>query len=67
MCLASAKEEGRLEGRLEGLEQGIEQGIEQGLEQGIKNTAKSMLDENINIETISKCTGLSEEEIKSLE
>ena len=51
---ASAKEEGRLEG------------IEQGSLTKSKEIAKSMLSKNIDVETISECTGLSKEEIMSL-
>ena len=62
----SIREQHREEGFEEGLEQGIEQGLTKGLEQGILNTAKNMKKENIDIELISKITGLSEEEIKEL-
>ena len=37
-----------------------------GIEQGIAITAKAMLKNKINIETIIKCTGLTKEEILSL-
>jgi len=37
-----------------------------GIEKGIRLTAKRMKDEGIELKTISKVTGLSEEEIKSL-
>ncbi|MEG2058069.1 MAG: Rpn family recombination-promoting nuclease/putative transposase, partial [Romboutsia sp.] len=54
---------------LETLEKGLEQGIEQGLEQGkIQEKiqiAKSLLD-ILDLETISKKTGLSVEEVKAL-
>ena len=50
-----------------GIERGIEKGIEQGIEQGIKQNnieiAKKMLQENTDINFISKITGLSYEEI----
>ena len=54
----------------QGLEQGIEQGIEQGLEKGSSektySIAKNMLKENIDINLISKVTGLSIEDIENL-
>ncbi len=54
----------------QGIEQGIKQGIEQGIKQGEKNgiikTAISMLKEKISIDIISKCTGLSINELKEL-
>ena len=53
-----------------GLKAGIEQGIKQGLEQGKKKEnlkiAKRMLDEKIDLTTISKITGLSIQELKNL-
>ena len=56
--------------REEGLEQGIEQGIEQGMKQGAEQNrievAKAMIQEKLPIETISKCTGLTEEEIENI-
>ncbi|ASJ22279.1 hypothetical protein BHAMNSH16_11780 [Brachyspira hampsonii] len=49
---------------------GIEEGIKKGKEEGIKEnqilTAKNMKKENIDINIISKITGLSIEEIKNL-
>ncbi|WP_128896060.1 hypothetical protein [Longirhabdus pacifica] len=51
----------------QGIEKGIEQGIEKGLEKGIQGIAEKMLKENVDIKTIKKFTGLSEEEIKNLQ
>ena len=49
---------------------GIEEGIKKGKEEGIKEnqilTAKNMKKENIDINIISKITGLSIEEIEKL-
>jgi len=50
----------------EAQEQGIEQGLKQGIEQGIEQTALNMLKENLNIEIISKVTGLNIDQIKKL-
>ena len=47
-------------------EQGIEQGIEQGKLETEKKIVNNMLSSNIDIETISKCTNLSIEEIEKL-
>ncbi|MBN2435639.1 MAG: transposase, partial [Spirochaetes bacterium] len=44
------REEGKIEGKLEGKTE----------------AAKALLKEGVSIELISKCTGLSEEEIKSI-
>ena len=60
--------------REESLRIGIQQGIEQGIQQGFSDgsyqtkleTAKLMKYENLGIDLISKVTGLSVEEIKTL-
>ena len=53
-----------------GLKAGIEQGIKQGIKQGINREklqiAKKMLNEKINLDTISQITGLSIQELKTL-
>ena len=49
-----------------GKKEGIEQGIEQGAEQKNIEIVKKMLQENINIELISKITNLSIQEINEL-
>ena len=60
----------RTEGKREGIEIGFQQGIEQGIEKGIEkekySLAKNMKNEDIDINIISKVTGLSIEKIKSL-
>ncbi|MBQ8219403.1 MAG: hypothetical protein IJZ79_06595, partial [Bacilli bacterium] len=58
------------QGIVHGIEQGIVHGIEQGIEQGIENEkteiVKKMLQENTDINFISKITGLSIEEINKI-
>ena len=49
-----------------GIEQGIEQGIQQGIEQKTIEIAKKLKEQNIDIEVISKVTGLSIKEIENL-
>ena len=44
----------------------ISRSIRQGIQQGIEKITKNMLEENMDINLISKLTGLSEEEINSL-
>ena len=65
----SALENSREKGRKEGLQEGVKIGKEEGLKEGRikekRNLAKSLLDV-LDIETISKKTGLSIEEIKRL-
>ena len=48
------------------MEHGIEKGIEQGIQQGIIKTAINLLDNGMDIEFISKVTGLSVQKIKEL-
>lgn len=50
----------------QGIEQGIEKGIEQGIEKGIRQTAANMKRMGLDVESIVKCTGLTEEEVLSL-
>jgi predicted transposase/invertase (TIGR01784 family) len=52
--------------RDEGIREGIEQGIEQGINQNKLEIAKSMLKEQLSIDTIIKCTGLTKGEIEKL-
>ena len=63
-------QEGFEQGVEKGIEQGIEKGIEKGIEQGIEQQTieltKNMLKENIDINQISKITGLSINEINNL-
>lgn len=54
----------------EGMQQGMKQGIQQGLQQGKSeekySVARNLLSLNVPIATISKATGLTEDEIKKL-
>ena len=47
-------------------ERGLEAGFEKGKLEGKLEMARAMLDNQVDIEIIAKCTGLSEEEILSL-
>ncbi len=53
-------------GLKDGIEEGKKIGIKEGVKEGVKQTALSMLEENIDIEVIEKCTKLSVKEIKEL-
>jgi len=50
-----------------GIQQGIQQGIQKGIEQSMKFTATQMLKFNLDVDIISKSTGLTKEEILSIE
>ena len=52
--------------RQNSLQEGIEQGIEQGIEEGKRQLIRSMFAEGIPIATISKITGLTEEELQEI-
>ena len=56
----------RDEGYRDGLEEGIEQGKIEGIEQNKLEMAKAMLKENMDINLISKLTGLKEEDINHI-
>jgi predicted transposase/invertase (TIGR01784 family) len=47
-------------------EEGLEEGMKEGMEKGIRQVAKSLLSQGISLESISKATGLSQEEISKL-
>ena len=68
--IAEATEEGYNKGHEKGYSKGHEKGYNEGHEQGIKqnniDVAKKMLEEKLPLETISKITGLSNEEITEL-
>lgn len=50
-----------------GKEEGIQQGIQQGTAKEKLEIARNMLKQNISIEIIIQCTGLTEREIKEIE
>ncbi|MCY4524134.1 MAG: Rpn family recombination-promoting nuclease/putative transposase [Halobacteriovoraceae bacterium] len=66
-----AEERGMEKGREEGMEKGREEGMEKGREEGMKKERKTMalklLQEGMEISFVSKVSGLTIEEIKSLE
>lgn len=68
--LEQGLEQGIQQGLQQGLQQGIEKGVQQGLEQGIQQekmeTARNMLRENVPVDIICKCTGLSKEAVEQL-
>ena len=63
--LEEAREEGRKEVREEA-RKGILQGKQEGMQQGRQEVALNFLSAGLDLETVSKCTGLSVEEIKKL-
>ena len=64
--IAIGREEGLAVGRKEGLSQGLKQGQAAGSQLRAQKVALSMLEDKASIALISKYTGLSEQEIRSL-
>lgn len=58
--------EGRKEGRKEGLKEGRKEGLKEGREQARYEMAVKMKSEGIAVETVSRVTGLSVDEISAL-
>ena len=54
------------EAKKEGIEKGIKQGMKQGAKENSIEIARTMLKENIDINIIIKCTGLTKKEIENL-
>ena len=49
-----------------GLEEGMKEGMQKGMKKGLTQTALAMLEENIPLDVISKCTSLTVQEIEAL-
>ena len=64
--IAVQREEAYEEGLNKGIAQGISQGISQGAEQKAIETAINFLSENLPIEQVARCTGLSLEQVEKL-
>ena len=60
------KQEGIKEGLEKGKEEGLKEGLDKGLKEGKIEMAKNMLKDNVDINIISKYSGLSIDEIKNL-
>jgi predicted transposase/invertase (TIGR01784 family) len=64
------EETARNQGVQQGIEQGkdiwLEKGIEKGIEKGVLETALKLKQEGLSVEIITKCTGLSKEQINNL-
>ncbi|MCT6922717.1 Rpn family recombination-promoting nuclease/putative transposase [Metasolibacillus sp.] len=60
-------EEARLDDvREKSLQEGLEKGLEQGIEKGVLKVAKELIALNLDMETIQRATGLTEQEIEKL-
>jgi predicted transposase/invertase (TIGR01784 family) len=62
----SGKLEGKKEGIIEGKKEGIIEGKKEGEKQKAFEIAKNLIDEGLTIESVSKLTGLSKEDIEGL-
>ena len=65
--LAEGRAEGREEGLAEGRVEGLAEGREKGLAEGRLNSARKMKDDGMSEELIAKYTGLSIEEIQTID
>ena len=69
-CIDSAEEKGRAEGREEGRAEGLAEGLAKGQAEGERakaiEIAKQLLAMHLPMESITKATGLSEEELATL-
>lgn len=65
-ALKDGREEGKIEGKKEGKLEGKLEGKIEGEKEAKKAIAKNMLNLKMDIETISKVTGLAKNEIKNL-
>ncbi|WP_235533083.1 Rpn family recombination-promoting nuclease/putative transposase [Paenibacillus sp. Leaf72] len=64
--MESAMQAGMKAGMEEGMKAGKEAGLQEGMKTGIREVAENMLRLNLDIATISKATGLTEQEIANL-
>jgi predicted transposase/invertase (TIGR01784 family) len=66
-AMLCAEQRGIQLGKQEGIQLGKQEGIQLGERRSRIETARTMIAENIPIETVAKCTGLSMSELISLE
>ena len=64
--LVQGHEKGVQQGMQQGLVQGVQQGLEQGVQQGLLDVALRMLQNDMDIKTICKITGMSEDRVLKL-
>ena len=63
---AEGREEGRAEGRAEGLAEGLAKGQAEGEHTKAIEIAKQLLAMNLPLESITKATGLSEQDLATI-
>ena len=63
--IQEGRQEGIQEGRQEGMQKGRQEGIQEGRQEGILFIARSMLDNDIPLDTLVEVTGLTERQIRS--
>ena len=54
-------------GLKKGWHKGRQEGLQEGMQQGRKEIALKLLFTGLDLETVSKCTGLSEENLKNIQ
>ena len=60
------KERGRLEGWQKGQQEGWQKGQQEGMQQGQRKLILKLLERGMDLQSISKYTGFSEDEINKL-
>ena len=63
---AAYKEEGLQEGFEKGRQEGMKEGMKEGMEKGKIHTAKSFIALGVDLDIISKATGIPMEELENL-
>ena len=66
ICYNEGREAGLAQGHAEGLTEGIAKGREEGVRETAVKTARALLDEGVSFGVISRCTGLTIDEVKGL-
>ena len=61
--LQEGLQEGRQEGLQKGLQEGLQKGRQEGRQEGQRDLILNMIKNKIDLQTIMKCSGLSQEEI----
>ena len=65
--IAVQREEAARLALAQGLSRGLEEGIAQGANSAKLETAKAMISENLSLQMIARCTGLTLETLENLE
>ena len=65
--LMTLAEQLKQEGRVEGIQQGVQQGLQTGKREAARHIAQALLKKGMSVEDIIEITGLSADELPSLQ